>query len=107
MPSLSALAYSERYAREQGKHHKTLSEWAWQLLLLIRRWWPEREIVAVADTTYPGLFTKVVERREPTPVYGLVVRRLTKEGGSPMSDCATHKMRFETPTPLPLDAAFD
>jgi hypothetical protein len=55
MPFLSALAYSERYAKEQGKRYKTLSEWAWQLLLLVRRWWPEREIVAVADGTYVSL----------------------------------------------------
>ncbi len=55
LPNLSALAYSERYAQEQGKRHKTLSEWAWQLLLLVRRWWPEREIVAVADSTYASL----------------------------------------------------
>ena len=55
MPFLSALAYSERYAQEQGKRHKTLTEWAWQLLLLVRRWYPEREIVAVADGTYASL----------------------------------------------------
>lgn len=42
LPFLSALAYSERYAREQGKRHKKLTEWAWQLLLLVRRWHPER-----------------------------------------------------------------
>ena len=60
MPFLSALAYSERYAREQGKRHKTLTEWAWQLLLLVRRWWPEREIVAVADGTYASL--RLLER---------------------------------------------
>jgi DDE superfamily endonuclease len=47
LPFLSALAYSERYAQEQGKRHKSLTEWAWQLL---RRWYPEREIVAVAET---------------------------------------------------------
>ena len=35
MPFLSSLAYSERYAREQGKRHKTLTEWAWQLLLSV------------------------------------------------------------------------
>jgi hypothetical protein len=29
LPFLSALAYSERYAEEQGKRHKTLPEWAW------------------------------------------------------------------------------
>jgi hypothetical protein len=60
MPFLSALAYSERYAQEQGKRHKTLTEWAWQLLLLVRRWYPEREIVAVADGTYASL--KLLDR---------------------------------------------
>ena len=55
MPFLSALAYSERYAEEQGKRHKTLTDWAGQLLLLVRRWYPEREIVAVADGGYAAL----------------------------------------------------
>jgi hypothetical protein len=41
LPFLSALAYSERYAKEHGKRHKALTEWAWQLLLLVRRWHPE------------------------------------------------------------------
>jgi DDE superfamily endonuclease len=48
LPVLSALAYSERYAREHGKYHKTLTEWAWQLLLLVRRWYPRREMVPTA-----------------------------------------------------------
>jgi hypothetical protein len=29
--------------------------WARQALLLVRRWWPEREIVAVADSAYASL----------------------------------------------------
>ena len=29
LPFLSALAYSERYAKEHGKRHKPLTEWAW------------------------------------------------------------------------------
>jgi hypothetical protein len=60
LPFLSALAYSERYAKEQGKQHKKLTDWAWQLLLLVRRWYPEREIVAVADRTYASL--KLLDR---------------------------------------------
>src|SRR3712207_9094881 len=55
LPFLSALAHSERHATERGKRHKTLTEWAAQLLLLVRRWHPEREIVAVADGTYSSL----------------------------------------------------
>jgi hypothetical protein len=60
LPFLSVLAYSERYAEEQGKRHKKLTEWAWQLLLLVRRWCPEREIVAVADGGYAAL--KLLDR---------------------------------------------
>ena len=60
LPFLSALAYSERYAQEQGKRHKSLTEWAWQMLLLVRRWYPERRIVAVADGGYASL--KLLDR---------------------------------------------
>jgi hypothetical protein len=60
LPFLLTLAYSERYAKEQGKRHKPLTEWAWQLLLLVRRWHSEREIVAVADRTYASL--KLLDR---------------------------------------------
>ena len=37
LPFLSALAPSERYTTERGKRHKKLTEWAWQLLLQVRR----------------------------------------------------------------------
>jgi hypothetical protein len=32
LPFLSALAYSEHYAKECAKGHKSLTEWAWQML---------------------------------------------------------------------------
>ena len=60
LPFLCALAPSERYAREHGKRHKSITEWAWQLLLSIRRWYPRREIVAVADGAYASL--KLLDR---------------------------------------------
>jgi hypothetical protein len=55
LPFLSALAPSERYSAKRGKQHKKITEWAWQLLLLLRRWYPQREIVAVADRAYASL----------------------------------------------------
>ena len=56
LPFLSVLAPSERYAAEQGKkRHKKLTDWARQSLFLVRRWWPEREIVAVADSGYAAI----------------------------------------------------
>lgn len=60
LPFLSALAPSERYCRERGKRHEQITEWAWQLLLLLRRWHPEREIVAVGDGGYASL--KLLDR---------------------------------------------
>jgi hypothetical protein len=60
LPFLSALAPSERYAAKRGRRHKKITEWAWQLLLLVRRWYPEREIVAVADRAYASL--KLLDR---------------------------------------------
>ena len=55
LPFLSALAPSERYAARRGRRHKKITEWAWQLLMLVRRWYPQREIVAVADRAYASL----------------------------------------------------
>jgi hypothetical protein len=49
LPFLSALAPSERYCQERGKRHKKITEWAWQMLLQLRRWQPQRKIIAVAD----------------------------------------------------------
>jgi hypothetical protein len=60
LPFLSALAYSERYAREQGLRHKPLTEWAWQMLMLVRRWYPDRKVVAVSDRQYASL--KLLDR---------------------------------------------
>ena len=60
LPFLSVLAPSERYAARRGKRHKKITEWAWQLLLVLRRWYPEREIVAVADRAYASL--KLLDR---------------------------------------------
>jgi hypothetical protein len=60
LPFLSALAPCERYAARRGKRHKKITEWAWQLLLVLRRWYPQREIVAVADRAYASL--KLLDR---------------------------------------------
>ena len=60
LPFLSALAPSERYATKRGKRHKKITDWARQMLLVVRRWYPEQEIVAVADRAYASL--KLLDR---------------------------------------------
>jgi DDE superfamily endonuclease len=74
LPFLTALAPSERYDQERGRRHKTLAEWARQLLLLVRRWWPDRPIVAVADSSYAALELLAACQAWPQPV--TVITRL-------------------------------
>ena len=74
LPFLTALAPSERYDAERGRRHKTLTDWARQLLLVVRRWWPERAIVAVADSSYAALEFLAACRAWRAPV--TVVTRL-------------------------------
>jgi hypothetical protein len=74
LPVLTALAPSERHDAARGRRHKTLTDWARQLLLVVRRWWPERAIVAVADSTYAALELLAACRSWRAPV--TVVTRL-------------------------------
>jgi hypothetical protein len=60
LPFVCALAPSERYSAERGKRHKALTDWAWQLLLVVRRWQPHRQIVAVSEGGYASL--KLLDR---------------------------------------------
>jgi hypothetical protein len=77
LPFLSILAPSERYTAKQGKHQKKITDWARQALLLVRRWWPEREIVAAADSTYASLRLLASCRRYlPKPVTFITRLRL-------------------------------
>ena len=76
LPFLSALAPSERYVAKRGKRHKKITELAWQLLLVLRRWYPQREIVATADRAYASL--KVLEccRKLSNPITFITRLRL-------------------------------
>ena len=74
LPCLTALAPSERYDAERGRRHKTLTDWARQLLRAVRRWWPNRPIIAVADSSYAALEFLAACRSWADPV--TVVTRL-------------------------------
>jgi hypothetical protein len=76
LPFLSVLAPSERYAAAQGRRHKKVTEWAWQLLLQVRRWYPKREIVVVADSAYASLKLLFRCRRLSRPVTFITRLRL-------------------------------
>jgi hypothetical protein len=55
LPFLTALAPSERYAHDRHRRHKKLTDWARQSLLQVARWLPDREIIAVADSSYAAI----------------------------------------------------
>jgi hypothetical protein len=52
LPFLSVLAPSERYYKGKQRKHKKLTEWAYQLVLQVRRWLPNRKLVVVADSGF-------------------------------------------------------
>ena len=92
MPFLSALAPSERFAAKRGRRHKKITGWAWQMLLVVRRWHPKREIVAVADRAYASLklLWSVCDR--PSPDEAASVRlaasdSLVAQGSSDLRRC--------------------
>src|SRR5207248_10376373 len=55
LPFLTVLAPSERYHQTRGQRHKSVTDWARQMILRVRRWLPDRSLVVVADQTYAVL----------------------------------------------------
>src|SRR5579859_4142172 len=74
LPFLSALAPSERFRTARGMRHKTLLDWARQLVLLLRRWYPARDLVIVADSTYAAL--DFLARCSQAPIGATLITRL-------------------------------
>lgn len=52
LPFLTVLAPSERYYAKSVRAAKKLTDWSVQVLLQVRRWLPQRRIVAVADSSF-------------------------------------------------------
>jgi hypothetical protein len=55
LPFLTALAPSERFYENKPRSHKTLLDWARQMVLQIHRWLPDRKIVIVADSAFAAI----------------------------------------------------
>ncbi len=70
LPFLTALAPSERYAQAQGqgRRHKLLTDRARQLLLLLARWLPGRQVIVVADSSYAAIDLLAAVRRHVTVI---------------------------------------
>ncbi len=55
LPFLTVLAPSLRWAQARKRRHKTLPDWARQLLFQLRRFLPGRSVIAVGDSGYAVL----------------------------------------------------
>jgi len=55
LPFMTVLCPSERFYEQHGRRHHTLLERAWQIIRLVRRWLPGREVVFVADSSFAAL----------------------------------------------------
>ena len=76
LPFLTVLAPSERYHQERGMRHKTLTEWARQMITHVRRWLPDRVLVVVADSTYAAIELLAACACLPQPVTMITRLRL-------------------------------
>jgi hypothetical protein len=79
LPFFTVLAPSERYHQERGQRHKTLADWARQMLLQLRRWLPDRTLVVVADSSYAVLALLARCAGLPRPV--TIITRLRLDAG--------------------------
>ena len=68
LPFLTALCPSERYYKERGRAHQKLTERARQMLLTVKRWLPQREIMVVGDSSFAALELLDSVRREVTVI---------------------------------------
>jgi len=55
LPFLTVLAPSDHYHQQRNKKHKTITDWAWQMIVQVSRWLPNRRLVLVGDGNYAVL----------------------------------------------------
>ena len=73
LPFLSVLCPSERFYAQRGRRHQPLTARAWQMMRLVVRWLPRREIVFVADSSFAAL--ELLDKVKTLP-RGSVITRL-------------------------------
>jgi hypothetical protein len=55
LPFLAVLAPTPAVSASLGKRHKTVCQWARQMVLVVRRWLPDVPLNLLGDTTYSAL----------------------------------------------------
>jgi hypothetical protein len=72
LPFLTVLCPSERFYEQRRRRHQTLTERAWQMIRLVGRWLPGREIVFVADSSFAAL--ELLDKVKTVPRASVITR---------------------------------
>lgn len=92
LPFFTALAPSERYHQARKRRHKTLLDWARQMLTQVRRWLPQRAMVLVADSSFVSLEFLDALRQLPSAVSVVTRLRLDAALYDPAPQCQPKQM---------------
>jgi len=92
LPFLTCLCPSQRYDEQRGRAHRRLTDRARQMLLLVARWLPGRDLVVTADSSFAALelleavraqVAVVTRLRLDAAVYEPAPARRAKQTGRP------------------------
>jgi hypothetical protein len=72
LPFLTVLCPSERFYAQRGRRHQPLTERAWQMMRLVGRWLPGREVAFVADSSFAAL--ELLEKVKLLPCASVITR---------------------------------
>ena len=72
LPFLTVLCPSERYHTERGRRHQKLTERARQIVRLLTRWLPDRQLIFVGDSGFAAL--ELLHAMSQTPNAHLITR---------------------------------
>jgi hypothetical protein len=72
LPFLTVLCPSERFYEQRARRHQPLTERAWQMIRLIVRWLPDREIACVADSSFAVL--ELLDKVKTLPRASVITR---------------------------------
>jgi len=79
LPFFTVLAPSQRYHQQRGRPHKTLADWARQMIVQLRNWLPERALYLVADSEYAVIDLLAAALSLAQPVF--IITRLRLDAG--------------------------
>jgi DDE superfamily endonuclease len=72
LPFLTVLCPSEPFYAQRGRRHQPLTARAWQMIRLIVRWLPGRELAYGADSSFAGL--ELLDKVKTLPHASMITR---------------------------------